>query len=126
MTVKWTFVDVANSDSYTFDVNPNADGTPKKEKAMTYVNTSGPDGRVLAFEGRDAARQGKFSGTILEESQYTAFDTWYEKRVQISMTDDLGRSFEIYITGFEATRVRSAKHPWKHTYTITYVIIDWV
>jgi len=123
--VKWTFVDDANSDSYVFAVNPNAGGTPKLEKNLTYVNTAAPNGRVLAFEGRDKQKEGKFSGTLRTQEEYEAFQTWYDKRVQIIMTDDLERTFNIYITGFDAERVRAATAPWKHNYTVTYVIIDW-
>jgi hypothetical protein len=123
--VKWTFTDPVLSETYTFDVNPNAGGTPPLEKSIQYLNTSAPDGKTLAFEGRSTAQTSSFSGTILEESQYTVFEDWYRKRNQIYMTDDLGRSYTIYITKFEAQRVRARSHPWKHTYTVTYFILDW-
>lgn len=125
MVVRWTFTDNATAETYTFPINPNEGGTPPLEKTMTYTNTAAPNGRALAFEGRQKVREGSFSGTLLEETHYTAFETWYEKRNQITMTDDLGRSFEIYITKFDAKRVRAATVPWKHTYVVNYVIIDW-
>lgn len=125
MTVRWTFTDTVTLDEYTFDVNPNSGGTETHEKEMTYVATTATGGRAIAFEGRPKPRLGKFSGTLLEESHYNALKTWYDVHNQIEMTDDLGRTNSIYITRFEATRVRSAQHPWKHTYSVDYVIIDW-
>lgn len=124
--VKWTFNDPTMSETYVFDINPNTGGTPAQEKNMTYVNTAGPDGRVLAFEGRQKPQEGVFSGTILTEEQYNAMLYWFTKRNQIYMSDDLGRVFTIYITKFDSKRVRAVSHPWKHDYTCSYVILDWI
>lgn len=123
--VKWTFTDPVTAASYTFDVNPREGGTPTYEKTMTYTNTAGGEGRVLAYEGRDKPLDAQFSGVILTEDQYDSMLEWFQVRNQIYLTDDLGRVFTIYITRFESKRVRARSHPWKHEYTCSYVIIDW-
>lgn len=124
--VKWTFNDPTMSETYVFEVNPKQGGTPAYEKNLSYVNTAGPDGRVLAFEGRSKPQEGQFSGTILSEEQYNAMLYWFNKRNQIYMSDDLGRAFTIYITKLDAKRIRAVSHPWKHDYTVNYVILDWI
>lgn len=125
MVVKWIFEDPVTSEVYTFAVNPKEGGTPPYEKTMSYINTAAPDGRVLAFEGRQKQQESQFTGTILEQSQYDAMLEWFTKRNQIYVSDDLGRVFTIYITKFDAKRIRAQSHPWKHEYTVSYVILDW-
>jgi hypothetical protein len=123
--VRWTFDDPVNLDSYTFDVNPNEGGSPALQKAFQYSNTSAPDGKTVVFEGRDQVQKIEFSGVILEESHYTAFETWWNHRNQILLTDDLGRQFYIVIESFSPTRKRSALHPWKHEYKISATVVDY-
>lgn len=123
--VRWTFEDPVTSETYEFLLNPREGGTPTLEKNMVYTNTAAPDGRVLVFEGRQRHQEGEFSGTVLTEEQYDAMVYWFGKRNQIYMTDDLGRTLTIYITRFEAKRIRAATVPWKHEYTCNYVVMDW-
>jgi len=122
---RWTFFDPTDSSTYEFAINPNEGGSPDYRKNITYTNTAGQNGNVLAFEGRDAPKQHTISGTILTQVHLEAFVTWFEKRHAITVTDDLLRTFSIYITGFAPRRQRSALHPYKHTYTMTYVELDW-
>lgn len=125
--VKWYFYDssVATPETYTFDVNPSEGGSPTKQKNLIYKNTAGPNGNVLVFEGRDNVKEFTVSGVLLTEAQYTALDTWYEKRHQVEINDDLGRNFSIYITGLRFTRKRSFAYPWKHEWEMNYIILDW-
>lgn len=123
--VAWVFTDLVTNETYNLPVNPNEGGSPSYRKSITYQNTAAPDGKVLMFEGRDDPKQSSFSGVLLTEGQYNAFVEWFEKRHQIQITDDLGRTFTCYITSFDPKRRRSALHPWKHDYTCEYTIIDW-
>jgi len=123
--VRWVFSDPVTLESYEFEINPSEGGSPTYKKTINFLNTAAPDGRTLAFEGRRAAQQGSFKGTILTEEHYNAMVDWFEKRNQIIMTDDLGRSQMIYITDFEPTRVRAVQHPWKHTFNVSYFVLDW-
>lgn len=126
MVVRWTFEDPVTLEEYEFDINPNAGGTPAYEKSFEYERTSAPDGKVIVFEGRDAPQKLEFSGVILEQAHYDAFVEWWQKRYQISVTDDLGRTFSIILEKFNPTRVRAYHYPWKHNYTVTATIVDWV
>lgn len=125
MVVRWIFEDFVAPDTYTVPVNPNRGGTPTFNKNINFSNTAGPNGNVLAFEGRDAVQQMQVQGTILDQTHLDTLQTWAEKRYQLQVTDDLGRVFDIYITGFDANRVRARSHPYKHEYTLTYIIVDW-
>lgn len=122
--VRWTFYDPTNSTTYTFPINPSEGGSPIHKKTMTYQNTLSPGGRVLIFEGQTEAQEVEFSGTILDQAQYDAMVLWFNKRHQIRLTDDLGRQFNIYITEFTPKRERAYHHPWKHSYSVKYVVMS--
>lgn len=124
MVVKWTFFDPTVPETYVFEVNPSEGGTPSREKNIDQQATAAPNGRTLLFEGRDTVSQIDISGTILSQSQYTTFETWFNKRHQIRLTDDLGRQFWVYITSFSATRNRRVSHPWHHSYNMSMLILD--
>lgn len=124
--VRWTFFDAVTSSTYTFAINPREGGAPERNKQLVYQNTAAPDGKTLILEGRDEVQKLEFSGVILEQAEYDAFNTWYEKRHQVKVTDDLGRQFWVYLTSFKPKRERAASHPWKHTYTVSATILSWV
>lgn len=125
MVVRWIFTDPTDSSSYTFEINPNEGGSPTLKKNVLFKNTAAPNGKTLIYEGRDDPVTFSFSGTLLTQAQLEAFETWYLKRHQIVITDDLGRTFSVYITSFDPKRVRSAHIPWKHTYTVEAISLDW-
>ncbi len=125
MVVRWKFDDDVLSTTYTVPINPNSGGTPNFQKSLNVSNTAGPNGNVLVFEGRDAPRQMQVSGVILDQTHLDNLQLWAEKRYQVTLTDDLSRVFSIYITGFEAKRTRAQSHPYKHEYTLSYIIVDW-
>lgn len=125
MVVRWTFSDPSTLETWTFTINPREDNTPGFEKNHTYANTSAPDGKVLVFEGRDNVRRGGFSGVLLTEEHYNTLHTWWDKRNQIEVTDDLGRSHSIIIEKFLPKRRRSQRYPWAHDYEVEYVVVDW-
>jgi hypothetical protein len=123
--VRWTFEDPTAAQTYEFEINPNDGGSPGYERNVSYQNTSAPDGKTLIFEGAPRAQELEFSGTLLTQEQYDAFVTWWQKKNQVKMTDDLGREWWIVITRFAPTRERSVHYPWKHSYSVTAVIVDW-
>ena len=124
--VRWEFYDPVTTDTYEFLMNPSEGGSPGYSKSITFSNTSAPGGKVLAFEGRDNVRELEISGVLKEASQLAAFETWFLKRNQIRVTDDLGRQFMVYITDFTPTRRRAVMTPYKHDYTMRMFILDWV
>lgn len=125
MVNRWTFEDPNTLETYTFAINPNEGGSPQYSKKFEYRNTSAPDGKVIVFEGRDDPQTIEFSGTLLTQAQYDAFVTWWDKRYQVKITDDLGREFWIEIESFSPKRERAVHYPYKHSYTIKAIIVDW-
>lgn len=123
--VRWVFTDPTDSSTYEFEMNPSDGGSPAYQKTISYSNTAGQGGNVLMFEGRDTVRQYTVTGIILTQAAYEAMLLWFNKRHALTVTDDLGRTFSIYITGFTPRRKRSALYPWKHDYTLTYAELDW-
>ena len=125
MRVAWEFYDPVADETYRWEINPNEGGFPQRTKNISYQSTSGPSGQTIAFEGRQSPLTFQFSGTILTQNHFETLNSWYEKGNQIRLTDDLGRVFWIYIKTFQPQRQRSAHTPWKHTYTIEALLLDW-
>lgn len=125
MVVKWLFEDLVTVDSYELEINPNTMKLPAREKKMNYQTTAAPDGKVIAYEGRDAVQVLGFSGVTLSEEQHNAFVEWFEKRHQIRITDDRGDQWIVYITKYTPTRRRAVHYPYKHEYEIEAFVLDW-
>lgn len=124
--IAWHFRDytVDPTEEYKWEINPKEfDITNRKQ--LSFQTTAAPDGRVLAFEGRDEVQKVAFSGTVLTESQYEQMLHWFTKRHQVEIEDDLGRIFSIYITSFNPKRERNRSYPWKHSYTCEAIVLDW-
>lgn len=119
--VRWTFEDLATGDSYEWEVNPNSGGSPQYRKTITYQNTVG--GRTLIFEGSDEPLTGQVSGVLLSQDQHETLVDWWDKRHLVRLTDDLGRTYMIYIVSYEPERQRSVRYGYKHSYTMTYTIV---
>lgn len=123
--VAWILTDLTDSSSYSWEVNPKTADTAYK-KTLTDQASSAEDGRRITFEGRTEVQKIAFSGTVLRQGQYEAMLTWFSKRYQVQLTDDLGRDFMVYILNFNAERVRSNTYPWKHVFSGEFAILDWV
>jgi hypothetical protein len=125
MATRWLIEDPAGADTYSFSINPAEGGSPVYEKNITEESTAAPNGKTLLFEGLDSPQKLEFSGTILEEAQYNAFVSWFQKRRQVKLTDDLGRVYWVYITSFKPKRERAVHYPCKHSYDMTCTILSW-
>jgi hypothetical protein len=124
MVVRWKFFDPIDDETYVFPVNPNEGGTGDRTKNISQQATAAPEGKTLLFEGRDSPETINLSGVVLEQAQLDAFNTWFDKRHQIRVTDDLGRQYWAYMTRFSATRNRRRSHPWHHSYTMELLVVD--
>lgn len=118
---KWFFHDPIASTTYTFEINPKSGGTPSRKKKIAYQATTA--GGTLVFEGTDEVKDVEIQGTLLTQAQLDAMNTWFDKRRYIEVTDDLARSFTIYITEFTATRSWRRSHPWRHDWTMRYLVV---
>lgn len=122
--VRWTFTDAVTFDSYVFELNPNDGGTPALKKNFTYASSLAPEGTALVFEGAREIPTETVTGIIRSKEALDAFKTWFHKSSPIIMEDDLGRQFTIMITEFVPKRKRASSAPWKHDYTLTYLIFE--
>ena len=119
----WKLVDLDTFEEYQFEIGPSDAAVPKRTRTTGY-STRRLDNKILNFEHPDGPREGQFSGTIVSQAQLEAMQEWANKRNMISLRDELGRQYTIYPTGLEARRERRASHPWFHTYTFFYTVID--
>ncbi len=124
--IAWELYDPVLDETYNWEINPNDGGSLNYQKTTTAQQVVAPDGKVILFEGRDDPKSTTVSGVILAQSQFETMVEWFNKRYQVQLTDDLGRVFMIYITNFEPKRVRSSRTPWRHDYSLTFTIVDWV
>lgn len=123
MAQKWVFSDPTNGDRYTFLANPTGD-SPQYAKTLTYQATTSPNGAIVIYEGADQPTVWSVTGDILTQGQYQSFVTWYSKRHQFQVTDDLGRVRWIYLTQFQPVRKNSRWFPWRHTYTLSGYVFN--
>lgn len=122
--IPWRWDDLTEGTVEYMALNPNEDASPSYQKTLTKATSTAPDGQVLLFEGQDQPVTFNFSGAILTEAHYDFLYTAWSKRHPVMLTDDLGRSWLIYIETFQPKRQRSATYPWKHTYQMTTVVLQ--
>lgn len=124
MVVRWTLHDPVADEDFTFPFNPNEGGTPAVAKKISYQASASPDGTVVIFEGRRDPQRLEFNGVILEQAHLDALTTWFNKRNKVTLTDDLGRVYTVYLTEFNASRVRRGSRPYYHTYSAVAVVVE--
>lgn len=123
--IPWIFTDPVGAVSYEFPINPREGGSPSYTKNISTKTTTapGPNAAVLLFEGADNPPAFEASGTLLTEQQYYDLKEWYEKRVLLTLEDDLGRVFVIYLQALDFKRVPKRSSPWRHTFSFSAVIV---
>lgn len=122
---RWTFTDDSVGDTYVMEVNPNQGGTMRIKKTLTESRPPGPNAPVIMFEGRDEPQTSTISGIALTRNQVVALETWDDKKVQIKITDDLGRDTWVRLGGLALTRAPSRRYPWRHRFQIQVSELDW-
>lgn len=124
--IPWRWEDTVEGTVLFMPINPNEGASPTYQKQLTKTQTTAPgaDSRPIIFEGADAVTQFDFSGALLSEEHYNFVLNAWRKRHPIKLTDDLGRTFTIYMESFAPQRVISRIRPWKHTYQATSVIVE--
>lgn len=118
--VGWRFFD--GSTEYVLPVNPSQASMYKIEKLITAQQTI--SGRTIYYEGRPQITSISFSGVILEEDQLRAFESWFQLRKQIRITDDLNQSYWVYLLSFQPKRVNKVDTPWYHEYSAEAKILN--
>lgn len=121
--IPWTFYDPVVDETYSLPVNPNEGGEADLTKNVIRKATTAPGGRTIIMEGNRDPATFSFSGTILSEAQFEAFNEWFEKSRIILITDDLGREWQVYLTQFRSRRRISHQYPWRHEYDAEAVVV---
>lgn len=124
MVTKWVFFDPVSLDTQTFEINPSDGDAVPRSKNVTTQSRRAPGGNTVVVMNSQGLREFTNSGTILTEAQYGMFTDWFSKPNVIQITDDLGRTYSIYITKFEPKREWHPNDPWFHTYTLTGIVVQ--
>lgn len=129
VTVNWTPV----AADYTWEINPNDGGALEVQKNLQIAQNTGPNRVNIVQEGQSQAPVMNFSGTILTQGQLETMEKWFDRRVFIRLTDDLGRQYYGIFSQFQPKRVRRASNFWYHTYDAAFTVSayknasgDWV
>jgi hypothetical protein len=125
--VRWEVYDPDLDETWVFPMNPQSGALPERVKTITEqaVAASDAPGAALLFEGQDEPARLGWDGTILTEAFYLAMLTWFEKRRQLQLTDDLGQSWWVYLTKFSPKRMNRHNYPWAMTYSAECIVLDW-
>lgn len=121
--IPWVFQAISDPDLYEFAINPLDVSMPSVQKTFTEQKTA--SGKSVLFQGRDQVQRMSFSGTILTQLHFEIFEEWFSKEKQVSITDDLGNQFWVYLTSFTPTRNYSARFPWRHEYNAEAIMLSW-
>lgn len=129
----WKFYDPDTLEEYTWPVNPNSDsGSHSLNKSLNYnvsaafyQNAAGSH-HIADLINVQSVDQTPFSydGNVYDVDQLNALDYWSNKDHAVYLTDDLGRTFVVYVSKFTYSRVRSRQFPYKHSYNISGIILE--
>lgn len=107
---------------YVMAVNPNDGGSPTIQKNILMSQTVGPNRVNILQEGTSQAPVIAFSGVVLTQGQLEAMEKWFDRRVFIKLTDDLGREFYGVFSKWTPKRQRRASNFWYHTYDAEFTV----
>lgn len=108
--------------TYTMEINPNDGGSPSISKSVLMTQSVGPNRVNILQEGQSQAPVLQFSGIILGQDELESLEYWYDKRIFIKVTDDLGREFYGVFSTFAPHRQRRVSNFWYHTYDATFTL----
>lgn len=122
--VAWTLTDNSTgvAEVYEFPINPSEFKPPGRRANITQESTTAPNGQAIVFQGRDQTRTGTMNGAVIQEQHYTDLKYWFDKWTPLVLTDDLGQSWNIVIQEASWDRLRRAQHPWRHDYSVTFLV----
>lgn len=121
--IPWVFYDPVLDETLNMEVNPNSGASPDFKKNTTKKVATAPGAPTLVFQGNDEPTTFSFSGVILLEAHYNFLYNAWAKSYPIQITDDLGRTWTIYLETFSPKRKLSRIYPWKHEYSCEGVLV---
>lgn len=115
----------ASPEIYYFEANPKQDGgSLGTTKSPYYAVTAGPSGATVLHEAVDDPIRLQYSGVLVTENQYNALLTWFDKEDPVTLTDDLGRSFLVYLDALDYTRAPKRHYPFRHEFSFTAYVLE--
>lgn len=121
----WIFTPV-DVDSYSvveLEINPVTASSPLQEKSIEFSAKAGPFGESVIRDGGNLPATAQCAGTVLTQGQFENVEYLIQADTDWVLTDDLGRNFQIYITGIDMKRTFSSTLPYRHDFTIDYVVV---
>jgi hypothetical protein len=108
------FRDPATGDTYDWKVNHSEEDEQGKTRNITHSANTGLTGLVRQ-QGDDGPMVLKYTGVILDRSQYIEFWRWYDlcRTQTIYFYDPEGQGYEVQITVFTPQRVRNLSRPFR-------------
>lgn len=135
LRIPWKFTDPDTLDELYLSINPKDDqGSFGIQKNIGYSNMAGTkslgpgmrDSAALVYAAGTELEVVSYGGNLYQEVQLDDLLTWFSKDYPIEIEDDLGRKNLIMIETFDVSRVRSAKYMWKHSYTFTGIVLEYL
>jgi hypothetical protein len=124
--MRWTLHNPVTSTTITWPLNPREGALPNREKTYTAMGPTSPYGTQIVFQGRDKPITMSFSGGILEKSHYLFFSNWYDVPNEVTVTDELGNVFTMWLTKFQPKRKNRHSHAWAGEYEIEVLVLGMV
>lgn len=127
--VKWKLHDPYDTNTATntiyVPINPNAMTSPWPARQINTAVTTAVDGQVIFMEGNAKPKEWSFSGDIMTPYHYDLLRSWvYERRRRVVITDHFGRDITCVLTNFDAVPKQVQRKYWRHTYTITAIVVS--
>jgi hypothetical protein len=120
MTVRWKFTDPVASETWTVPINPNTMTSPWPKTSITLAGSPlGGDVRALV---KTTPVEWSFGGVMRTQAHYDELLRWVSKPNPVTVTDHLGRTFNVLLTKFDPEDVRVVL-PTKWNYTVTAYIL---
>lgn len=130
--IAWRFYDPELDEEYFWPVNPNADNSSNAvQKNISYSarsalrrNSDDVDvASTVIFQRNIEQQQFNYSGLLYTQAQLDDLKDWCTRPYRLYLTDDLQRTWEVYVNKFSTSRVRARHSPYKHAYTFGGIIL---
>lgn len=117
---RWTFYDGVTT--YSHQINPNKMSSPLRPRTVQPLAT-GPDGAARSLRAPEPPAEWTFSGIIRSEAQYDDLLLWSQKAGTVTITDHLGRAFQVLMLEFKPDEKRPTRNnAWHFDYQMTVLV----
>lgn len=126
---RWVFYDPSNGDTWEMQINPNQMTSPHLAKGLQPMarNATMPGyhhgGMGRVFIPKRTPQELTFQGVIRSRMQLYDLNVWRGKRNKVHLTDDLGRTWQVLISGIRFEEQRpTPRNKWRYTYTLSCML----